>query len=362
MAKRRINDDGKSVLAERHALVSRKKEVVKSSAAIHSSNTISLLERKVWNCLLAHAYDSLMEREIHAIPVKELVHLLNFTSNNYDYLKSSLETLIGTVVSWNILRKDDNEWAATSLLSSATIKKSVVYYSYSPVLRQKLFNPAMYARISFSLQNRFSSKYALALYELCVDYYDVKRNEGETPYITIEQFRELMGIEPDEYLEFKRLSKRVIYDPIEEITNYSDFIIEPIFKREKRRVVAIKLLIRNKESVIVTDNVIPQLLPSPLPQRQALVQQSPQEMTVQPTNEEVTVQIDKRYFLLNQEDRIKIEELAIEHMPRFFRLYFLSDKEEYIELRKPLLPIYNQKINQLIEEFFDDNEAEYDHE
>ncbi len=360
MAKKRIKDDGKSVVAEKHALVTRKKEVVKSSAAIHSSNTISLLERKVWNCLLAHAYDSLMEREIHAIPVKELVHLLNFTSNNYDYLKSSLETLIGTVVSWNILRKDDNEWAATSLLSSATIKKSVVYYSYSPVLRQKLFNPAMYARISFSLQNRFSSKYALALYELCVDYYDVKRHEGETPFITIEQFRELMGIEPDEYLEFKRLSKRVIYDPIEEIINYSDFIIEPVFKREKRRVVAIKLLIRNKESVIVSDPAMTQLLPSPLPQRYIAVPQ--QEMVTPQVNEVPTVQIDERYILLNQEDRAKIEELAIESMPRFFRLYFLTDKEEYIELRKPLLPIYNQKINQLIEEFFDDNAAEYNNE
>jgi plasmid replication initiation protein len=360
MAKKRIKDDAKSVPAEKHALVTRKKEVVKSSAAIHSSNTISLLERKVWNCLLAHAYDSLMEREIHAIPVKELVNLLNFTSNNYDYLKSSLETLIGTVVSWNILRKDDTEWAATSLLSSATIKKSVVYYSYSPVLRQKLFNPAMYARISFSLQNRFSSKYALALYELCVDYYDVKRNEGETPFIGIEQFRELMGIEPNEYLEFKRLSKRVIYDPIEEIVNYSDFIIEPIFKREKRRVVAIKLLIRSKESVMTKDISMPPLLPSSLPQKADVVMHS--EDTSLHVQEEPIVQIDKRYFILNQEDREKIEELAVEYMPRFFRLYFLSDKEEYVELRKPLLPIYNQKINQLIEEFFDDNAEEYDNE
>ena len=46
-------------------------------------------------------------------------------------------------------------------------------YAYGPSLREKLHNPRMYARLCLALQNRFSSKHALALWELFVDYLGV---------------------------------------------------------------------------------------------------------------------------------------------------------------------------------------------
>ncbi len=67
----------------------------------------------------------------------------------------------------------------------------------------------MYAKISLSLQNRFNSKHSLALYELFVDYYNVKLGFSSTPEIGIEQFRKLLGLTDNEYKTFKALNKEI---------------------------------------------------------------------------------------------------------------------------------------------------------
>ena len=72
----------------------------------------------------------------------------------------------------DILDKDgEPNWGVTSMLSSAEIMKNTLYYSFSPSLKRKLYNPRYYAKIKLSIQNKFGSKYALALYEIFVDYY-----------------------------------------------------------------------------------------------------------------------------------------------------------------------------------------------
>ena len=184
-----------------------KDEVVKHSAAIHIQNNITLLQRRAWNVLLANAYDALPFEEKHGITVVDLTKKLEFDSKNDDYLKEALEALVGCKVKWNVLDKDNKwEWGVTTLLAYATIKDGLCTYSYSPPLRERLHNPNIYARISLSMQNKFDSKHALALWELCLDYLDRAKQYGETPWIPLETFRELMGIAEEMYPEFKKLA------------------------------------------------------------------------------------------------------------------------------------------------------------
>jgi hypothetical protein len=102
----------------------------------------------------------------------------------------------------------------------------------------------MYARISLSLQNQFQSKHALALYELFVDYLHEDNRHGETPFITILDFRKLMGIPEGMYPEFKKLSKWVIKDPLAEINKVTDLTVTAEYKKEGKAVVAVKFRIR----------------------------------------------------------------------------------------------------------------------
>ena len=204
-----------------------KKEVIKHSAAIQIRSSITLLQRRAWNVLLYNAYNELPTAAGHYISVLDLARVLEYDSHNHEYLKEALRALVTCGVEWNLLGKDGAEaWGVTTLLAHAEIEHGVCSYSYSLPLRQRLHNPSMYARLDLNLQNRFESKHAHALWELCVDYLGNKREYGETPYIGVEQFKKLMGIEEGTYALFKLLSQWVLKPAIAEINRVSDFHVE----------------------------------------------------------------------------------------------------------------------------------------
>ena len=225
-------------------------EFIKASPAIQIQGNLNHLQRRVWNVLLANAYDELPNKEFHRVSVAELAEKLSFESGNQDYLKKTLEALVDFTVEWNVLGKDRKQiWGVASLLASAEIENGICTYSFAPHLRYKLYNPRIYTKLNLRLQNQFTSRYALILWELCFDYFDTVRNQGETPFISLEKFRELMGLEKDEYLAFKALNQWVIKPAIEEINGLTNFFVEVEQKRESRKVAFLKFRISRLKQV-----------------------------------------------------------------------------------------------------------------
>ena len=174
----------------------------------------------------------------------ELAKKLGFNSHNEDYLKETLEALVDCTVEWNILGKDKKEeWGVASLLAEARIKNGICTYAYPPYLRTKLYNPRIYTKLNLGLQNRFTSRYALILWEVCFDYFDIARNQGETPFIPLERFKELMGIGEDDYPLFKEFNRNVIKPAIKEINELTNFSVEVDQKRVGRRIGELKFRI-----------------------------------------------------------------------------------------------------------------------
>ena len=241
-----------------------KTEVIKHSAAIHIENKVSLLQRRAWNILLAHAYDELPLKEVYSVRVKELIDKLGYDSKDENHLKAALKTLATSAVEWDTLDKDGSpDWGVTTLLAQARIQNGICTYAYSPELRERLHNPKVYARISLSLQNEFTSKHALALYELFVDYLDEARNYGETPFILLAHFRKLMGIPDGSYTEFKKLNTRVIKEPIEEINERTDLSVTVEYQRKSRKVAALKFKIQRLSLLQMKNPAQPELFPNP---------------------------------------------------------------------------------------------------
>jgi len=146
-----------------------KRQVIKHSSAIQigsSDGDISLVQRKAYNVLLAHAYDNLPQKTSHRMPISDLCRYLNFDSNNTQHLKTALRGLVRTHVEWNILGADRQQvWGVAAMLSEVQIKQGFCYWEYPSTLRKMLYNPSIYARINLSLQNQISSKHSLILYE-----------------------------------------------------------------------------------------------------------------------------------------------------------------------------------------------------
>ena len=219
-------------------------EFIKASPAIQIQGNLTHLQRRTWNVLLANAYDELPNRDLHRISVVELAKSLGFNSRDYDHLKETLEALVDCTVEWNVLGKDKKqEWGVAVLLASAVIKDGICTYGFAPHLRYKLYNPRIYTKLNLRLQNRFTHRFTLILWEVCFDYFDTTRGEGETPFIPINAFRELMGLETGEYPVFKVLNRDVIKPAIKEINELTNFFVEVEQKRQGRPIAFLKFRI-----------------------------------------------------------------------------------------------------------------------
>lgn len=221
-----------------------KKVVKKHVAAIHCSNTLSLMQRKISNALLYHAYADLKNKEEHEISISQLCKILGVTSHNYDSLKEALKALVSTLLEWNVVNDDtgDEDWSATTILSCVRIRGAQCFYAYSPRMRDLLHSPSVYGQVNLIVQARFKSNYGLALYENCVRY----RNLPKTRLFTLEEFRKLMGVDASQYPIFRDFKRRVISKAVEEVNTHSDVFLEPEYKRAGRNVTGICFTIKER--------------------------------------------------------------------------------------------------------------------
>ncbi len=223
----------------------------KHIAAIHINNRLTLTQRKASNVLLYNAYESLLTARVHRIRVKDLAEAIGFNTNNLEPLKEALKTLARTVLEWNIL--DENgaheEWGATTLLAQAVIKNGYCIYAYSPDLCEKLYRPEIYALLNLSIQRKFSSGYALALYENCLRY----RRVGTTGWIPLDNLKRLLGIgETDAYYQdFRKFNDKVIKPAARQVNETSDLFLEIEYQRDRRKIKAVRFRVNDNPQMLL---------------------------------------------------------------------------------------------------------------
>ena len=130
-------------------------------------------------------------------------------------------SLIKIVIEFNYLNKDHKRvWEAMPLLAGAKIidEYGNIDFAISPFLKEKILKPDMYAPLNIKLIAGFKSSYSIVLYELLRDYLTAVK----IPQITIEEFRNLMGIKKNEYQLFSNLKNRVINISVNEVNKKSD--------------------------------------------------------------------------------------------------------------------------------------------
>jgi len=235
-------------------------EFIKASPAIQVQSRMTLLQRRAWNVLLANAYDELPHTDLYRVSVAELGAKLGFNSKNDNYLKEILEALVDCKVKWNMLGKDkEEEWGIAVLLASADIKNGICTYGFAPHLRLKLYNPRIYAKLNLRLQNRFKSQYGLVLWEVCFDYFDADRDEGETPFISLETFKGLLGLGSKDYPRFSEFNRSVIKPAMQEVNDLTNYHVEVEQKRMGRRVAELKFRITKIKHIPIQESLFPDI-------------------------------------------------------------------------------------------------------
>ena len=179
---------------------------------------------------------------------------------NQEYLKEVLKSIVDCKVEWNVLDKDKKEeWGVAGLLAEVRIRDGICFYQFPHTLRLKLYNPRVYAKLNLRLQNQFRSRYALVLWEICFDYFDTDRDQGETPFIPLETFKSLMGLDETDYPVFKVLNRDLIKPAIKEINDLTNYHIEVEHKRLGRRIGELKFRITKVKQIPIQESLFPDI-------------------------------------------------------------------------------------------------------
>jgi len=223
--------------------------VPKHSAFIAISNDITVMQRKAWNCMLSHAYQHLPKHDVHMISMRQLLDAMSMTTNNHEHIKQKIGELMKIQVRVNLLGKSRQKWEGMyQLLANVEYSGGMVFYSYGGLLRERLYDPEVYAMLPVDTSSYFGSKYAEALYELCEDYWKV----GRTPVMELDMVKDLLvGNEKGDWAEFRYFSRDVIKKSVNEINKRTEFVVTAKYiKGARGRIRAIQFMISKKEGQV----------------------------------------------------------------------------------------------------------------
>jgi hypothetical protein len=195
---------------------------------------LSLMDRRIYNLLIAHAWDRIDQPVMHVLAKSELQGLSRHEST--DCIGDSIERLMAAIIRTHAEIDGKPAIQRTQLLGSTTEARALdglLYYSFSPEMRAIIHDSRIFARLQRDVILQLSSKYSLALYELCRKRVNLGQKWSEE--FTVERFRQLLGVEPGALPAFKSLNQRAIQPAVAEVNFICDFgcKIEPVLAGRK---------------------------------------------------------------------------------------------------------------------------------
>ncbi|WP_256259013.1 replication initiation protein [Burkholderia ubonensis] len=221
----------------------------KAVPAIHiapKTGPISLQQAKTWNALIKNAIEQRKEgeRTWFEYSIGDLISDVGLNSKNREYVKATINSLLGFVVNWDQLAAK-SEWNASALLAGAKISGGTLKYQFSDNISELLLSPEVYASIDMRIARTFKRGYALTLWENVVRYEGV----GQTGKMKVNTLRDLLlGMDwaQGSYAEYKIFKSRILVPALREINDVSDH--EIVMKEEKtgRSVTEVRFFITPK--------------------------------------------------------------------------------------------------------------------
>jgi hypothetical protein len=231
----------------------------KYAGAVHIGADLTLYQRRAFNVLLFWAMPEMPRTTRHEIELDELAWGMGLerASQRMQRLVENLDKMMDARVVWNLLddKGDLEEWESATLLPYVKVSRKTrkVAYEFTSAFQERVYNPTEFAEIALRMQRVFRSEHALALYE------NTRRFllQGETPWIPIETFRTLMGVNGKPYYdEYKYLNARLIKPAMQQVNECSDIQLQLKTKRRSRMVAEIKFLVsENPQMALFTESL-----------------------------------------------------------------------------------------------------------
>lgn len=236
---------------------------------VHIKHSISARQYKYW-FLLLKAYKELIEANTQAdkdgfysVSLSDISNLMGYEPVKKE-LKADLETLRQQPIIINYLEKDGkpvthgmgflSEWKVSSTKISFKLPSFI-----EKVVQGDLEAKQMFLLLNWDIFNSFGGKYEAIIYKLCKDYIGV----GRTPYFTVEEYRDYIGLKENEYKQFFELNRWAISKPIKNINDneMSDILVKVVLEKKGVKVIGLHFEMEYKATTPVLE--IAPLEPNP---------------------------------------------------------------------------------------------------
>lgn len=228
---------------------------------VHIKHSITILQYKYWYLLLQSYKDHLIrgstpdDQGFYSIPMGHISTLLGYTPSTKD-LRNDLENLRQQPIIINYLEKDGKQaMHGTGFLSEWKVSSNRISFIFPSFLRAVLLEDKsasnLFSILNWSIFNSFNGKYEAIIYKLCKDYVD----DGQTPYMTVAEYRNYIGLEDNAYEQFKELNRNTITNPIISINDseFSDISVDVEYTKNGRKVEGFlfKITVKNQENHVI---------------------------------------------------------------------------------------------------------------
>lgn len=115
----------------------------------------------------------------------------------------------------------------------------VLTYSFDKRLVEILRDSAIWGKIAIPVLMAFTSKYAVSLYENSAQWIGLSRKSFQE--LSLEEFRELLGVEEGKYPAFGALNKHVVKPCVREINALAPFNITVLPIKSGKKVTSIRI-------------------------------------------------------------------------------------------------------------------------
>ena len=193
----------------------------KSNKFIVAVTDLSLLARKALNVMYYLASTSPDDVAEYNFDASFFCWLLDYDSRDLKFLRKVLRSTQQAAIEVEAGEGAALDWRSIPLMGANGIRGGRVVFKIDDLLRPFLKADRAYTHLSVRISSGFTSAYALALYELCsMDAY-----RAQTRWMTIDEFRRLIGAVNKSYDQFKELKRAVIDPAVQQINELSDRFI-----------------------------------------------------------------------------------------------------------------------------------------
>jgi len=235
--------------------IDQEKSLKAPQSIIHIKHKISLQQYKYWILLLQELREQMTAGErpdedgFYSMPMARLVEYVGYAPKKSEIWADML-ALKNETIAFNVLNKDGEiEKYGAGFISEWKVSNSFVRFKFPSFLENVMRGleapKAIFSILNWQIFNHFSGKYEAIIYKLCKDYSGI----GRTPKMTILEFREYIGIDPQEYQDYRRLYQWCISSPIKKINDseLSDITVTPEFLRQGRKVIGLYFTVAHKK-------------------------------------------------------------------------------------------------------------------